>query len=79
VVAFRCGSVPEVLEHGVTGFVVDTLDEAVRAVERVSTISRQRCRQIFERRFTASRMADDYVEIYANLLAQLGPRPAIVA
>lgn len=79
VVAFRCGSVPEVLEHGITGFVVDTMDEAVRAVERVSTLSRRRCREAFERRFTASRMADDYAAIYVNRLAQAGPRPAIVA
>jgi glycosyltransferase involved in cell wall biosynthesis len=80
VVAYRCGSVPEVLEDGVSGFVVDTMDEAVRAVERVPTLSRRRCREAFEHRFTARRMAGEYVALYEYLRAQqAGPRPAIVA
>jgi glycosyltransferase involved in cell wall biosynthesis len=72
VIAFRRGSVPEVLEDGVTGFVVDGVDEAVRAVGRVGELSRRRCRRAFERRFTAARMAGDYLAIYEDLLARRG-------
>src|SRR5207302_512840 len=61
VIAFRNGSVPEVMDDGVTGFVVDTVEEAVKAVERVGEISRAGCRQVFEERFSVSRMARDYV------------------
>jgi glycosyltransferase involved in cell wall biosynthesis len=57
VIAFGCGSVPEVVEDGVTGFVVDSFDEALRAIDRIKTIERQRVRTTFERRFTARRMA----------------------
>ena len=68
VIAYRQGSVPEVMQEGVTGFIVDSLDKAVQAVERVSTLSRKRCRQVFEERFSASRMARDYVAVYRRLL-----------
>jgi glycosyltransferase involved in cell wall biosynthesis len=68
VIAFRGGSVPEVLEHARTGFIVDDLDDAVDATRRVGELSRQRCRETFEERFTASRMAHDYVELYAAML-----------
>jgi glycosyltransferase involved in cell wall biosynthesis len=67
VVAYRRGSVPELLEDGVTGFLVDSLDDAVRAVERVPTLSRRRCRDAFDARFTASRMAADYVRLYQDV------------
>ncbi len=70
VVAFRCGSVPEVIEHGVTGFICDTVDEMVTAVGRVSELSRATCRQRFEQRFTARRMTDDYVHLYHQLIAR---------
>jgi glycosyltransferase involved in cell wall biosynthesis len=68
VIAFRGGSVPEVLEHGCTGFVVDDLDDAVAATRRVGELSRRRCRETFEQRFTATRMARDYLDLYATLL-----------
>jgi glycosyltransferase involved in cell wall biosynthesis len=68
VIAYRCGSVPEVMEQGVTGFIVGDLEEAVRAVEQVPGLSRRRCRQVFERRFSATRMARDYLAIYRQLL-----------
>jgi len=71
VIAFGCGSVPEVIQDGVTGFVVDSFDEALRAIDRVKTIERQRVRTTFERRFTARRMAEDYVRIYQNVIATL--------
>jgi glycosyltransferase involved in cell wall biosynthesis len=68
VIAYRRGAVPEVLEHGVTGWIVDGLEEAVQAVARVPTINRKRCRQVFEERFSVSRMAQDYLRIYWQLL-----------
>jgi len=68
VVAWRCGSVPEVVDEGVTGFVVDRLDEAVSAVGRIGSIDRQRARSRFEERFTAERMARDYLKVYEALI-----------
>jgi glycosyltransferase involved in cell wall biosynthesis len=68
VIAFRGGSVPEVIEHGVTGFIVDSLEQAVTATENVLRLSRQRCRAEFERRFNANRMARDYVDLYQRLI-----------
>lgn len=70
VIAYRRGSVPEVMEHGVTGFIVDNLNEAVEAVTQIPNLSRKRCRQVFEERFSASRMACDYVAIYQQLINQ---------
>ncbi len=67
VVAFRCGSVPEVMEDGVTGFIVDTVDQAVRAVERVPALDRAACRKVFEERFSVERMARDYLRLYAKV------------
>lgn len=68
VIAFRGGSVPEVVEHGVTGFVVHTVDEAIEAVRRLDTIDRRACRHSFERRFSASRMAGDYVRLFEHVI-----------
>jgi glycosyltransferase involved in cell wall biosynthesis len=70
VIAWRCGSVPEVMDEGVTGFVVDSVAGAVRAVGRVGELSRRRCREVFERRFSAPRMTADYLALYRRL----GPR-----
>jgi glycosyltransferase involved in cell wall biosynthesis len=70
VVAFRRGAVPEVLADGETGFVVDTVEEAVRAVARVPELSRRACRRAFEQRFTAGRMAEDYLAVYRRLLGE---------
>jgi glycosyltransferase involved in cell wall biosynthesis len=67
VIAFPGGSVPEVIQDGVNGFVCTSVDEAVEAVERVSTLSRWQSRQVFEERFSAERMARDYVEIYERI------------
>jgi len=69
VIAFPCGSVPEVITSGVSGFIVNDMSEAVEAVQQVSTINRAACRQEFETRFTASRMARDYVRLYEKLLS----------
>jgi glycosyltransferase involved in cell wall biosynthesis len=67
VLAFRCGSVPEIVDDGVTGFIVESEEEAIRALPRVSSLDRKLVRQRFERRFSAARMANDYVSIYRDL------------
>jgi glycosyltransferase involved in cell wall biosynthesis len=76
VIAYSRGSVPEVLEDGVTGWIVDGLEEAVQAVARVPGLSRARCRQVCEERFSASRMAHDYLQIYKRLLGGRSGRAA---
>jgi glycosyltransferase involved in cell wall biosynthesis len=68
VIAYRKGSVPEVMEEGKTGFIVEGLEDAVKAVESVHTLSRKRCREVFEERFTAARMTRDYLSLYQRLL-----------
>jgi glycosyltransferase involved in cell wall biosynthesis len=72
VIAWPHGSVPEIMEDGVSGFVVESVEEATRAVERLASIDRRQCREVFEGRFTAARMARDYVNIYEQLLEK-GP------
>jgi glycosyltransferase involved in cell wall biosynthesis len=72
VIAFNCGSVPEVLEHGVTGFIVDTIEGAIAATRRVDSLDRVTCRKTFERRFGSSRMAEQYAELYQQLIARQG-------
>ncbi|HEU0209657.1 MAG TPA: glycosyltransferase family 4 protein [Candidatus Udaeobacter sp.] len=67
VIAYEAGSVAEVMEDGVTGFIVHDIDEAVEAVGRVRDLSRKGCREVFDKRFTASRMASDYVNAYMRL------------
>ncbi len=67
VIAFARGSVPEIIEDGTSGFVVKDVDEAVQALERLPQLSRQECRRMFEARFTATRMALDYVTLYEQL------------
>jgi len=64
VIAFRNGSVDEVMEHGVSGFICETIEEAVKGVRRIRELSRLRCRQYFEERFSVTRMANDYVALY---------------
>lgn len=70
VVAFRCGSVPEVIEHGKTGYVVGGLEEAIDATRAVGDIDRHYCRAEFERRFSVVRMAEDYVRLYQQLITR---------
>ncbi len=67
VIAFRCGSVPEVIQHGVSGYIVESEDEAVAAVAALSHLDRARVRGAFDARFTAERMATDYVALYRDL------------
>ena len=68
VIAYRGGAVPEVMEEGHTGFIVEGLEDAVEAVLRVPELSRKRCREVFDQRFTAARMAHDYVQVYERLI-----------
>jgi len=76
VVAWRRGSVPEVLDDGVTGFIVDDLDAAVRAVGRIKEIDRKTCRHTFERRFDAEGMAQRYVGAYREAIERHQRRPS---
>jgi glycosyltransferase involved in cell wall biosynthesis len=78
VVAFRAGSVPEVVDEGVTGFIVSSMEDAVVATRQALTLDRRRCRETFERRFSADRMARDYVRVYERLNARRAARgPAL--
>ena len=70
VIAFRSGSVPEVIDEGVTGFIVDSEDEAVQAIGRLGNIDRRQVRVHFEHRFTAKRMAEEYLRHYGMLAAR---------
>ena len=67
VIAWRCGSVSEVIDAGVTGWVVDDLDQAVAAVQTVAGFSREAVRAVFEQRFTAQAMAARYARLYAQI------------
>ncbi|MEV4071991.1 glycosyltransferase family 4 protein [Nonomuraea fuscirosea] len=71
VVAYRRGSMAEVVDPGVTGFLADSLDEAVTAVARIATIDRASCRAQAERRFSADRMVGSYLTIYREMLGQI--------
>jgi glycosyltransferase involved in cell wall biosynthesis len=77
VVAFRCGSVSEVIDDGISGFIVDSIDQATAAVARVDALDRRRIRETFERRFTAERMARDYVAIYRALAGEPVEAPSL--
>lgn len=70
VIAWRRASVPEVVDDGVTGVVVETIDHAVTAIQQVSTLDRELIRERFEERFTAERMACDYLSIYQTVLTE---------
>ena len=78
VIAFNSGSVPEVMDNGVTGFIVNDIDEAVSAVGKIHTLDRARVRATFDRRFTARRMAEDYVTVYRRLIARDQPLRQVV-
>ena len=68
VIAFDRGSMPELIDHGVTGFLVNTVEEAVEAVARVGEIDRAACRRAVEARFSVKRMADAYLALYRRLI-----------
>jgi glycosyltransferase involved in cell wall biosynthesis len=74
VIAFRRGSVPEVMDDGVTGFIVDNEDEAVAAVGRLGELDRKTVRATFDQRWTSRRMAEDYVAVYKRLAFRAKPQ-----
>src|SRR3984957_8862790 len=68
VIAFGRGSVPEIIDHGITGFIVDSVDEAVAAIPLAEAIDRGTIRRRFEERFSVERMARDYLALYGEVL-----------
>jgi glycosyltransferase involved in cell wall biosynthesis len=74
-IAFGCGSVPEVITDEISGFVVSTMDEAVDAVRRVATFDRAACRAEFMKRFSAPKMARDYVKLYESIVTAKSVAP----
>ena len=71
VLAYRRGSIPEIIEDQSTGFVCENLDEMTAAIHRIPEIDRRHCRQVFEQRFTVERMARDYVQVYEQALVNI--------
>lgn len=74
VIAFRNGSVPEVIDHGITGFIVGSVQEAVMAISKIDLLSRSAIRRVFEKRFTAARMAENYLKIYSSLIRDISDK-----
>ena len=79
VIAFNRGSAPEVIEDGLTGFIVEDINGAIGAVDRLSLLSRERIRRRFEQRFTARRMAQDYLSVYRRLTDRVAPHLRLVS
>jgi glycosyltransferase involved in cell wall biosynthesis len=79
IIAFRCGSVPELIQEGITGYIVDDIDGALQALDKVSTFNRRRCRRVFEEHFSASRMAQDYLSVYRRIIKASADHNARVA
>ena len=77
VFAYRRGSIPEIIDDGVTGFICDNLNEMVAAMDRLPLIQRQRCRDSFEARFTVRRMAEDYFALYERIAAPARSRASV--
>ena len=78
VLAYRQGSIPEIIDHGVTGYICKSISDMAQAVAGLSLIDRRRCREIFEKRFTVERMVKDYLAIYESMAAA-SHRPRLVA
>lgn len=70
VIAFNRGSMPELIEHGVNGYLVDDVQGAVSAVEELPGMDRRRCRAVVEERFTRTRMAEQYIKVYERIIAE---------
>lgn len=81
VIAYGNGAAPEVVDQGVTGYIVHNQDEAEKAVHRLENLDRRLCRATFERRFSVTRMAEEYMTVYRKLLERNAPRntPALIA
>ena len=68
IIGSRCGAIPEIVDHGVTGFLCDTLDEMAQSIRHISLLERTRCRQAFEARFSSERMVQEYLAVYERTL-----------
>jgi glycosyltransferase involved in cell wall biosynthesis len=79
VIAFNRGSVPEIIEDGLTGFIVEDINGAIGAVDRLDHLSRAKIRRRFEERFTARRMAQDYLRVYRSLTDTAAPHLRLVS
>jgi glycosyltransferase involved in cell wall biosynthesis len=79
VIAFNRGSAPEIVEDGLTGFIVEDINGAIGAVDRLRHLSREKTRRRFEERFTARRMAQDYLSVYRSLADSVAPHLRLVA
>ena len=77
VIAFKRGSVPEVMVHGETGFIVNSVAQAIDAIEQIDTISRECCRHVFENRFSSKQMANGYLKAYQQAIDETMIQPAI--
>jgi glycosyltransferase involved in cell wall biosynthesis len=73
VIAFDRGSMPELIDNGISGFLVDNVGEAIESVARIEKIDREACRLHVERHFTVERMIDEYLQVYEMIL-QGGPQ-----
>jgi glycosyltransferase involved in cell wall biosynthesis len=78
VIAMNRGSVPEVIDDGISGFIVEDEIGSMAAVSRLGELSRARVRQQFEQRFTATRMAEDYLSIYRGMMAEARPKLRVI-
>jgi glycosyltransferase involved in cell wall biosynthesis len=70
VLAWNCGSVPEIIDEGITGFILDSEEQALAAIQRAAELDRSQIRNVFERRFTARAMAEAYVQVYEQVRRQ---------
>jgi glycosyltransferase involved in cell wall biosynthesis len=79
VIAFNRGSVPEIIDDGLTGYIVEDIKGAIGAVDRLGHLSRDKIRRRFEERFTARRMAQDYLGVYRSMMDAVAPHLRLVA
>jgi glycosyltransferase involved in cell wall biosynthesis len=76
VIAYRSGSVPEIMQHGVTGYIVSNQMQAIEAARRIDRIDRRRCRKAFEKRYTSEAMANRYLDVYSTVTSASAATPA---
>ena len=79
IIAYRCGSVPELIQDGITGYIVDDIEGALQALHKIPAFDRRRCRRVFEERFSATRMAQDYLNVYRRVIKASADHDARIA
>jgi glycosyltransferase involved in cell wall biosynthesis len=77
VIAYNKGSMPELIENGINGFLVDGIEGALEALKKLSNIDRKRCREIVEEKFSVDRMVDEYIKVYEKILKERGGKRCI--